>query len=104
MTTPSPVPVVGDLVDFLGLDTGYDPAAAQQALDAALDLQRARCRVVPYCVDLREAALRRAAKILVARSAPLGTIDSGDFGQMFLPRWDTLVEELEADYRLGPFA
>jgi hypothetical protein len=104
MTTPAPVPVVGDLLAFLNLDPGYDPDAAAEALAAALDLQRARCEVVPYCAPLREAALRRAAKILVARSAPLGQVDGGDFGAMFLPRWDALVEELEADYRQGSFA
>ena len=104
MTTPAQVPTVGDLLDFLNLDSSYDPAAAGDALAAALDVQRATCQVVPYCVSLREAALRRASAILVARSAPTGQIDSGDFGASYVPRFDPVVERLEADYRLGPFA
>ena len=104
MTTPAPVPTTADLLDFLNLDENYDPGAAADALAAALDAQRSRCLVVPYCAPLREAALRRAAKILVARRAPLGQVDGGDFGAMYLPRWDNLVERLEADYRLGAFA
>ena len=104
MTTPAPVPVVGDLLDFLNLDASYDPQAAEDALAAGLEVQRSLCDIQPYTASLREAALRRAAMILVARSAPLGQVDGGNFGSMYLPRWDNLVERLEADYRRGAFA
>jgi hypothetical protein len=104
MGTPAEVPTVEDLLVWMQLDPGYEPPLAAEALAAALDLQRARCEVVPYTMDLREAALRRAAKILVARSAPLGQIDAGDFGQMFVPRWDALTEDLETNAKMGGIA
>lgn len=103
--TPAAIPVVADLLDYMGLDVNnYDPGQAQEALDAALDTQKFQCVVDPYEAPLREAALRRAAAILTGRGAPLGTIDAGAFGTTPLIRFDAHIERLEAQYRLGHFA
>lgn len=105
MGTPAAIPVVQDLLDYLGLTTSnYDADEAQNALTAALDVQASLCEVDPYVATLREAALRRAAAILAGRGAPLGTVDQGPFGTTNLIRYDAHVERLEADRRLGEFA
>lgn len=98
-------PTVDDLLSYLALDgDNYPPDQAQQALDAALDVQASLCAVAPYTASLHEAALRRAAAILAGRGAPLGQMDAGPFGQFPLIRFDAHIERLEADHRLGNFA
>ena len=105
MPTPSMVPVVGDLLDYLGLDAqNYDTADAQAALDAALNVQYQQCVVEPYFAPLREAALRRAKKLLQARADHQGVIDMGDFGVLTQQRYDPVVDQLEAGFRRGAFA
>lgn len=81
-----------------------DDAAAADALQAALEAQSARCRTDPYTAGLRIAALRRAARILAARHAPLGTVDNGELGAVYLPATDPETEALERPHLLGPFA
>ena len=98
-------PTVDDLLEYLALTgANYPTEQAQEALDSALQMQAARCVNDPYEPPLREAALRRAARILVGRGAPLGQMDLGEYGASPLIGWDAHIEELEADYRLGAFA
>ena len=98
-------PDVAALLAYLQLDeNNYDTADAQDALDAALEVQASLCVVDPYTTALAQAALRRAAALLTAKGAPLGQVDSGAFGSMPLIRYDAMIERLEAHYRKGPFA
>ena len=98
-------PDVSDLREYLGLENNpYPDEQLGSALDAALEMQRDRCVWDLYEAPLYEAALRRAARILAARGAPLGMMDLGEFGSTPLVRWDTQIEELEAEYRRGGFA
>jgi len=96
-------PTVEELLAYLDL-TGdaYPPEQAQDALDAALEVQATVCRTDPYTVSLANAALRRAARSLAARGAPLGALDTGQFGQSPLPRWDAEIEAFEAARRRAP--
>lgn len=96
-------PTVDDLLAYLG-GGSYPRDQAAAALDAALETQAAVCVVLPYTAALREAALRRAQTILVARGAPLGQIDTGAFGATPMMRYDPEVGRLEADYLRGGFA
>jgi hypothetical protein len=96
---------VAALLAYMNLDAqNYDTAEAQEALDAALEVQASLCVVEPYTQALAQACLRRAAAILTAKGAPLGQVDSGAFGTMPLIRYDAVTERLEADYRKGPLA
>ena len=100
-----PVPDVAALLAYLQLDeSNYDPADAQDALDAAIEVQASLCEVEPYTAALAQACLRRAAAFLTAKGAPLGQVDAGAFGSMPLIRYDAVTERLEAHYRKGPFA
>ena len=99
-------PTVDDLVDWLGgaAAVTIDPVVGQLAIDRATSEQAQTCVVDPYTVSLRGAALRRAARVLAARRAPLGALDLGDLGGGFLPRWDQEIETAEASRRMGAFA
>lgn len=98
-------PTVDDLLDYLALDQATYPLdQAQDAYDAALDAQYARCDVTTYTSALAEALLRRGQRILAARGAALGITDLGQFGSTPLLRWDALIDELEANYLRGGFA
>jgi hypothetical protein len=96
---------VDDLLSYLAL-TGdnYPPEQAQQALDAALAEIDHLCVTDPWAPDLQEAALRRATSILAARGAPLGALDSGQFGMSPLLRYDPEVGKLLAHYWKGAFS
>lgn len=98
-------PTAPDLLAYLSL-TGenYPVEQAQEAIDVALFSQASVCVVDPYTPPLREAALRRGARILSARGAPLGAMDLGEYGASPLIRWDALIEEHEAAYRTGAFS
>lgn len=94
-----------DLLGWLGLsDPGTSPDDYDMALQVALADQAQRCVTDPYAAGLHHAALRRAAKILAGKGMSLGVFDSGDYGRAFLPRWDQLIEDSEADYRKLPGA
>lgn len=104
-TTYTPVPDVSDLLAYLSLTgANYDTAQAQAALDAAVETQAQVCVVEPFTAALAEAVLRRAQAILTARGAPLGQIDTGDFGVSTMLRYDPKIGELEAAYVRGAFA
>jgi len=103
MATDAAIPTVADLLAYMG-DPPISTADAAEALTAALDQQAGACVVDPYTQELRYAAMRRAEALLTARSAPLGQVDMGAFGTFPLIRWDAKVEQLESDYRKGPFA
>lgn len=96
-------PTVDDLLDYAGIST-YDRDEAQSVLDAVLSAQAARCVTSPYVAPLRLAALRHATAVLTAKGAPLGVQDLGTFGGVTLPRFDSVVEDLEANYLRGAFA
>jgi hypothetical protein len=106
MTTPAARPTTDDVVAWLGGQgvVGVDPAIIGLALDAALDEQAALCDTSRYTASLHQAALRRTARKLTARGAPLGTMDLGEFGTMILPRYDADIAQAEAAYRVGEFA
>ena len=105
-------PTRADLFDWLGMaDPGTTPDEYDLALAVALEQQSARCTWDdgetpdrPYTDGLHHAALRRAAKILAGKGMSLGFADNGDFGTVYLPRWDQLIEESEMDHRVGGFA
>lgn len=100
-------PTVDDLLDYLALTgANYPLEQAQEALDAASEMQADMCVMDPYEPPLREAALRRAARLLVGRGAPLGVSDQAQYGAGAVPllRWDAHIEELEREYRRGGFA
>ena len=98
-------PTVEDLLEYLALDgDNYPLDQAQDAYDAAVDAQYARCVTSPYTTALGEALMRRGQRILAARGAALGVTDLGQFGSQPLLRWDAMIDELEADYRKGGFA
>jgi hypothetical protein len=96
-------PTLSDLYVWLSVPPTDDQTYGD-ALAAALEQQQARCECDPYTVGLRLGALRRAARILAARGAPLGVQDLGDFGSAAIMRWDALIQEAEADRLRGPFA
>ena len=94
-----------DLFAWLGLvDPGTSPDEYDLCLAAALEAQAQRCDVTVYGAELHEAALRRTARDLAGRGMSLGTYDSADFGQQYLPRWDAITQSLEAPWLLGGFA
>lgn len=98
-------PSRADLMAWLGMvDPGTSPDHYDLCLDAALAAQAARCDVSTYGPELHEAALRRTTRDLSAKGMALGVYDSPDFGQMYLPRWDAVTNNLEAPYLLGGFA
>lgn len=99
MTT---LPTADDLAAYMGVDEATP--GLQTAVTVALAQQAARCDVSDYTEPLREAALRRAAGNMAARSAPLGLVDLGELGPTRIPGWDGKTEELEAPYRYGPLA
>lgn len=99
-------PTAEDLLDWLGLTaSNYSLQDAEDAVATAVEEQAARCIIDPYTSSLREAALRRGARVLAGRGAPQGVINLGPMGgPMPIVRWDALIEEMEADYRRGGFS
>jgi len=97
-------PTAADLGEYLALTgASYPTDQLQEAIDSALVMQQDACVIEPYTPPLREAALRRAARLLAGRGAPLGAMDLGEFGSSPLVRWDAHIEEFEKNYRLGGF-
>ena len=93
------------LFDWLGTtDTGQAGDVWDLALETAKGEQAADCSLDPYTPGLHAACLRRAARFAASKGLTLGAFDGGDFGQIYLPRWDTEIERYEAPHRLGGFA
>jgi len=91
-------PTTVDLAKYIKTDrVSEDDLGA--ALSSALGAQAKRCYVDYYSPELFEAALRRAARILAARGAPLGALDLGPMGSSPLVRFDAVIEELEGPDR-----
>jgi hypothetical protein len=104
-TEPADPPTVADIAAYLGVGADLlDADLAAECLASALRDQAAGCVVSPYTVSLRYAAIRRTARRLAARQAPLGLSDLGDLGAASLPRWDAEISTAEADYLRGGFA
>ena len=98
------IPTADDLAEYLALTgASYPPEQLEEAIDSALVMQEDACVVDPYTAPLREAALRRGARLLAGRGAPLGAMDLGEFGSSPLVRWDAHIEEFEKNYRRGGF-
>lgn len=95
---PPVPPTTADLAAYIKTDR-VSEADLAGALASALESQAKRCYVDPYNNDLYEAALRRAARILAARGAPLGALDLGPMGSSPLVRYDAVIEELEGPDR-----
>lgn len=93
-------PTVDDLAGYLQMAAPTEDLA--DALEAALEAQAARCVTEPYTRGLYRAAMRRAARELAARGAPLGALDLGPMGSSPIARWDAVIEDLEAPYRRSP--
>jgi hypothetical protein len=75
----------------------------QSILDAALESQQAACDTTVRTEGLDRALIRRVGRGVAARGLPLGAQDT-EYGQQFIPRWDPILQELEAPYLLGGFA
>jgi len=96
-------PTVSDLEEHLQVQPGAVDGL-QTALDAALVWLRHRCIVDGWPDDLREGALIKAHGILVARGAPTGLVDNGEFGVMYAPRHNPNLEDLIGPYRRAGMA
>lgn len=98
-------PSRAELLAWLGMvDPGTSPDEYDLCLASAIEGQAQRCDVTVYGAELHHAALRRGGRSISARGMSLGIYDSPDFGQQYLPRWDSEIEALEMPYRLGGFA
>lgn len=101
-------PTAADVARYMGMTVPVAGSPEEQALADALHsglrAQAKRCDTTDYGLDLAYAALRRAARTVAARSAPLGVVDLGELATTRIPAWDAEIESLEAPYRLGPIA
>lgn len=100
VTAGSGMPDLDDLKAYLG-ETSTTDAVLQDALDAELAAQRKRCDVPAiFPADLRQAALRRAARNLALRGIPLAVLrGDGEFGSLTPPGRDPEVRRLEGPYK-----
>lgn len=100
------LPSRADLFAWLGqADPGTGPGDVYDlALETAVELQEQACMWADYTSTLHAAALRRAARFLAARGLALSRLDQGEFGSVYLPRWDAEIETYEAEFRRGGFA
>lgn len=95
-----------DLRAYQGMPTATD-AELTEALQAERDDQAEWCRVDPYTYPLRGALIRRVARNLAARRAPVAQVNS--FGQtstgvVVTAQLDTEIARLEAPRRKAGFA
>lgn len=101
-----PLPSRSELFEWLGqADPGTGPGDVYDlALETSIELQGQVCVWTDYTSTLHAAALRRAARFLAARGLALSRLDQGEFGSVYLPRWDAEIETYEAEHRIGGFA
>lgn len=99
-TTAAGMPNVNDCVSYLR-QSSWERPAVQDALDAELAAQLARCGARnPYPADLRQALLRRVQRNLAMRMLPLAVnFGDADAGATVLPGNDPEVRRLEAPWR-----
>src|SRR5690606_41722487 len=96
------MPTVADVVDYLGGDAEqWTEEELAHALAADAAAQRRWCNVgAEYPDDLRQALLRRLARILAMRALPLIALQGdAEVGPVRLPRQDAEVGRLEAAHR-----
>jgi len=101
-TTAAGMPLVGDVATYLREGAAsWDTADLQDALDAEVAAQQARCGVrAVYPADLRQALLRRVQRNLAMRQLPLAVLQGdAESGVTVLPGSDPEVRRLEAPYR-----
>jgi hypothetical protein len=96
---PVTLPTVADLAEYLGIEVADEPGL-ESAVAYAVAAQATLCDVTTYTEALHYAALRRGARWLAARGAPLG-VAAGEYGAAPLYRWDAEIEAAEAPYRVG---
>lgn len=98
---------VSDVNAYLGESSWSSPSASAQvqgAIDAEYANQLRKCRVIgasaSYPVDLREALLRRTARNLAMRSAPLAVMPGPDGETVagFIPRMDSEIRRYESPW------
>lgn len=95
------IPTGNDLAEWLKIDP-LTPGL-EESVSTALTAQAAVCIVEPFTEPLRIAAIRRAAREFTSRPFTMGITDVGEFGVARVGR-DSLIAELEADYKRGAFA
>lgn len=72
-------------------------------LASCRDAQDADCDTTTRTEALDLALIRRVGRDVAARSLPLGSQDT-EYGQAYIPRWDPILQELEAPYLRGGFS
>ncbi len=99
-------PTAADLRSWLEIAARDDVAdeLIDLAVSVATEEQSQRCEILSYSPALFYACLRRAGRVLAAKSAPLGRTDLGELGQPAILRWDAEIDAAEAPYRRGGFA
>lgn len=100
--TAAGMPTTDDVATYLGASAAsWATAELQDALDAESAAQRQVCRIrAQYPADLRQALLRRVARNLAMRSAPLAVLEGdAEIGASRLPGRDPEVRRLEAPHR-----
>jgi hypothetical protein len=71
----------------------------QAILDACVEVQAAYLNpVAAESPALTQALIRRVGRAVTARGIPLGAQNT-EFGTMYVPQWDPILQELEAPYR-----
>jgi hypothetical protein len=74
-----------------------------EILNACQEMQAARTMPAGPSGSLDRALIRRVGREVSAKGMPMGAGNS-EFGQVFVPYHDPILEGLEADYLLGGFA
>lgn len=93
-----PVPTLSQVA--AGLHADESDARLQECYAAAVQTQARDCNVLIYTEDLAEALHRRVGRLWGTKAHTLGVLDTGpDYGVQYTPRYDPIVDELEAPYR-----
>ncbi len=101
MSTPANMPDPDQVREALGLSAGViGDTLLAEVVDAAAELQAAHLTIPPagYTAALRQALIRRVGRAVNARGIPLGAQNT-EFGTMYVPQYDSILQELEAPYR-----
>jgi hypothetical protein len=89
-------------IESVAQDVGVDPADSRfvEIYNTAVHNQARDCDVSDYTEDLAEALYRRVNRLWSSKAHSLGVLDTGpDYGVQYVPRYDPILDELEAPYR-----
>lgn len=89
-------------LEEVAADLGVDPSDERfvKIYETGVKQQGRDCDVSDYSEDLAEALYRRVGRLWGTKGHTLGVLDTGtDFGVQYTPRYDPIVDELEAPYR-----